>query len=116
VFCFHKNTQNYSNKNIQFDVVKHIDSLVITAKLRKFVVDKNTQKMDKVLCFLFGHKDNDETDSGYHWCRRCMKHEWFDNDTYFMSAYLFKPVWYIKRKCNLLLSNIRIRFYNQLPF
>lgn len=37
----------------------------------------------KLLCRLFGHKiDKDFTDSGYHVCKRCSMHEYYDSPTF----------------------------------
>lgn len=39
---------------------------------------KVTLKDSNWRCFVFGHKESEHTDYGYHYCERCPSHEYYD--------------------------------------
>lgn len=75
----------------------------------------------RFLCLCFGHKLSDTTDSGYSYCTRCAAHEYWDTKEYNSNkwnnaAYLLKPFYWVRLKYKLMVSNLKIRFKNEMPF
>ena len=71
------------------------------------------------MCFLFGHKISDTTDSGYATCDRCSAHEYYDREftnKWDNAGWLLYPYYKILRVINNL-KNKKIEYYDSdLPF
>ena len=93
-------------------------------------IDKNSYQpqpltlysvMARFLCLCVGHKISDTTDSGYNYCTRCAAHEYWDTKEYNSNkwsnaGYLLKPIYWVRWQYNLMVSNLKIRFRNEMPF
>lgn len=76
--------------------------------------------MKKIFCYLFGHDHWD--DSGYHYCKRCSAHSYYDGaEHYFNDAVLLRPLWFLRRKiyqfkCDVIHLYRKVFLKENLPF
>ena len=69
--------------------------------------------MKKIICYIFGHNEEDFTDSGYMICKRCKCHEYYDGWGIGIFAFIWQR---IKRKIGRIKDEIYYRIFNELPF
>lgn len=71
--------------------------------------------LGSVICWLFGHKISETTDSGYLICDRCKKHEYYDL-SFYNGMPFHKAYRYIKGTPMRIYYWYRLKFFNELPF
>lgn len=93
-------------------------------------IDKNSYQpqpltlysvMARLLCLCVGHRLSDTTDSGYNYCTRCGAHEYWDTKEYNSNkwnnaGYLRKPFYWVWWQYLLMVSNLKAKFRNEMPF
>lgn len=77
--------------------------------------------MARFICFAWGHKIAEETESGYEYCERCNAHSYYDYPHFYSrSAYLRQPFWFVKKKLHRLIEDVKFCIYKlkggKLPF
>ena len=79
---------------------------------------KKDKIVNHVICYLFGHKENDMTDSGYPFCKRCGCHSYWEREEWFRAGLLLKPIRFIKWSyCNIKSKAIKwMSSGDDLPF
>lgn len=76
------------------------------------------KKPKNIICILFGHKENDFTDSGYAVCERCGNHEYYHG----WEGSIFQEIWWkITCKIEWLRKEITTKYLknsknSEIPF
>ena len=67
-------------------------------------------------CYIFGHKIAKYTDSGYLFCERCDKHEYYDDCEIYHTGIIKRIINLIKYPINNVNCWYKTHIKNELPF